>query len=68
MITIDPDHLNKVKMTYFEHAKFALGISKKLLMASAFFLVHGAIPTVQFDNYDLKSLLQYLRDIHEERS
>tara|TARA_Y100000114_G_C11714430_1_gene305200 strand:- start:16 stop:222 length:207 start_codon:yes stop_codon:yes gene_type:complete len=68
MLTVDREHLNKVKMSYFEHARFAFGISKKLLVSSIFFLVHGTVPIVQFEEYDLNSIVEYLKDKHEKRS
>ena len=67
MLTIDIEHLKKVKMTYTQHARFAFGVSRRLFTSSVFFLIHGTIPIVQFEDYDLRSMIEYLKDVHEKR-
>ena len=65
---IDKDHLKKVGLGYFEHMMFAFSVSKRLLLGSVFFLIHGTIPTVQFEEHNMEAMIEYLRKLHEERS
>ena len=65
---IDKDHLKKVGLGYFAHMIFAFNISKRLLLGSVFFLIHGTIPAVQFEEHNIEAMIEYLRKLHEERS
>ena len=61
------DHLKEVDMTYWQHMRFAASIALQLLVGSTLFLVHGFVPFVQFDRYNLEEISKYLRNIHDKR-
>lgn len=47
--------------TYFEHAKFALAVSKHLFVSSVCLVVHAALPFIcPPEPYDLKSTKKYI--------
>ena len=52
---------------YFEHARFALAISGRLMMSTCLFLIHAILPFVPVPKFlNLEATIDYLKKSNEK--